>query len=292
MSIAHKKPAFDGVAEWPEQAGNPRAGIGGNKPPLEELIPAEFRTALLADRPDFLTKFGDLVSAADRAQATNDDELGRCGNLVKSYRALQSHIDETHKIAKAPYLEGGRLVDAEKNALRQQVDAAKVKVEAIGNAYQAKKDAEAKAERDRIAAEQRAAAERAAAAERERIRAEQEAQRAVAAATNQAERDAARAIAEQASRDAEIAMAEAALAPAAVTKAEPVRSDEGATVSGTQEWRSEILDYSKAFKFVKGDARVREAMDKAIQALTKTTKGQFDMGAAVRVWPVSKANFR
>ena len=144
------------------------AGIGHNRPPLEELIPQEFREELLRERPDFLLVMDRYVDAADRAEATDDETLGKCGDLVKGYRACISHITETHKVVKEPYLKGGRLVDAEKSALLEKVEAAKRKVEGIGNDFVAKRDAERRAEQARIEAEQREAAEKAAAAARKR----------------------------------------------------------------------------------------------------------------------------
>lgn len=288
MPIAEKKPIFDDVADWP--APQPAvATTGHNKPPLEELIPAEFREALLAERPDFLTRFDDLVAAADRAEAVDDETLKRCGNLVNAYRACINHIDATHKAVKQPYLDGGRLVDAEKNALRAAVDEAKKKVERIGDAFVAKREAEQRAERERIAAEQRAAAEAAATAERERERAEQEAARALADAANEDERRAAQERADLAAAAAEEAMAAAALAPAIPDRSEPVRSDEGAVISGRQEWKSEVTDYTLAFMAVEDNEKVREAIDKAIAQLVKVGKRTID---GVRIWPVAKANFR
>ncbi len=179
------EPIFSDVPAWPSQAA-PSAPppAGHNRPPLDQLIPQEFREALLAEKPEFIKKMDDLVEAAERAKATDDETLGRCGDLVKSYRAVIAHVEATHKAVKAPYLEGGRLVDAERKAMLEPVERAKAKVEAIGNAYVAKRDAEARAERERVLAEQRAAAEAAARAERERIAAEQAATRALADAAN------------------------------------------------------------------------------------------------------------
>lgn len=290
VTKAKPEPVFPDVAAWPgESPASAPAGIGHNKPPLEEQIPAEFRAALLEDRPDFLTRFADLVEAADRAEATDDDTLARCGNLVNAYRKAISHIDATHRAVKQPYLDGGRLCDAEKNALRSVVDEAKAKVERIGNTYVAKREAEAKAERDRLLAEQRAAAERAAAAERERIRAEQEAARAVAEATNKADRDAAIERAAEAAREAEEAQAAAALETAIPAKSDPVRSDEGAVVSGKQEWECAVEDYTKAFHVVKTDPKVKEAIDAAVKRQVRA--GQREL-KGVKIWPVSKASFR
>lgn len=284
-------PIFDDVAPWPEHKpqGSAPPPAGHNKPPLEELIPAEFREALLADKPDFLTKLDLLVEAAGRAKAEDDDTLGKCGDLVKSYRALKSHVEATHKAVKQPFLDGGRLVDAESKALLERVEAAKRKVEAVGNAYVAKKDAEARAERERIEAEQRAASEAAMRAERERIAAEQAAARAVAEAASEEERRAAEQRAADANRQAEEAMAAAALAPATPDRPEPIRSDAGATVSGSKEWKSEVADYQLAFMAVEDNPRVREAIDKAVAQLVKAGKRTIE---GVKIWPVAKANFR
>lgn len=284
------KPIFEDVLPWPNQLAAPaQAAIGHNKPPLEEQIPAEFREALLADKPDFLAKFDQLVEAADRAKAEDDETLGLCGDLVKAYRACDSHINATHKAVKQPYLDGGRLVDAEKNALASRLAEAKAKVERIGNAYVAEREAKAKAERDRIAAEQRAAAERAAQAERERAQAERDAIEAARTAASDEEREVAARRAEETARAAEEAMAAAALAPVAPEKAEPVRSDAGATVSGKQEWAFQVDDYTKALRHVRSDPKVKEAIDAAIKRLVRA--GQREL-TGVSIWPVAKANFR
>lgn len=281
---------FDDVKPWPEQKAAPAlAHIGHNKPPLEELIPEEFRTALLAERADFLTRFDHAIMAADRAAATDDESLGRCGDLVKIYRACDAHVTATHKAVKEPHLTACRLVDAEKNTLTEQLSAAKRKVEGIANAFVAKRDAEQRAERGRIAAEERAAADRAAAAERARIKAEQDAAAAAQSPASKEERDAAIDRAAEAAREADEALAAAALAPAAPRHVEPVRSDAGATVSGKQEWKSEVEDYLAAFKAVKDDAKVREAIDAAVARLVRAGKREIK---GVRVWPVAKASFR
>jgi hypothetical protein len=287
MPIA--QPVFDDVEPWPE-AKPAIASLGHNKPPLEELIPAEFRAKLLEDKPEFLTRLDAGIGAADRAQAVDDETLAKCGDLVNLYRAQIAHINATHKAVKDPYLQGGRLCDAEKNALIEKVETAKQQVERIGNAYVAEREAKLKAERDRIAAEERAAAQRAADAERARIEAERAAELATRKATNDAERQEAQARADAARAEADAAAENAALAAAQVTtKAEPVRSDAGASVSGKQEWTCATEDYLKAFKHVKDDPKVREAIDAAIKRLVRAGKREL---VGVRIWPVSKATFR
>lgn len=284
------KPVFDDVPAWPgENPTSAPARLGHNKPPLEELIPEEFRAELLRERPEFLTKLDQLVDAAERAKVEDEESLGKCGDLVKAYRACLSHIDKTHKAVKEPHLLAGRLVDAEKNSLVERVQAAKKRVESIGDAFVAKRDAELRAERERIAAEQRAAAEKAAAAERERERAEREAIAAQQNAANEEERRKAEQRAAEAAAAAEEAMSAAALAPASNGAPEPVRSDAGATVSGKQDWQCEVTDYTVAFVAVEDDARVREAIDKAVARLVRAGKRQIE---GVRIWPVAKANYR
>lgn len=201
-----------------------------NSPPVEERIQMEFRDELLSERPDFLQVYDALIAAADRAKAEDDETLGKCGDLVKRYRAAGNHIDEKHKLVKAPYLEAGRACDAEKNRLRAPLDEAARKVSAIMNTYVAKREAEARAERERIAADERAAA------------------------------DAAREAGE-----GEVA----ALAPAAPKKVEPVRSDGGATVSTREVWNSQVEDFPKALKAVKSDPKVKEAIEAAIARLVR-----------------------
>lgn len=282
-------PIFDDAPEWPDDAAPAAAHIGHNKPPLEEIIPEEFRAELLRERPQFLERLDELVGAADRACAEDEETLGKCGDLVKAYRACLSHIDATHKVVKQPYLDGGRLVDAEKKVLKERVDAAKKKVEAIGDAFVAKREAALRAERERVAAEERAAAERAAEAERKRQQAEADARAAAQNAANEEERRAAEERAAAATAEAEEAMSKASLAPSASAAPEPVRSDAGATISGKREWKSEVQDYEVAFMAVSDDDKVREAIDKAIarrvRAGSRTIEG-------VRIWPVAKANYR
>jgi hypothetical protein len=281
---------FDDVPAWPTaQPAAATIGIGHNKPPLEEIIPEEFRNELLRDKPEFLAKLDEAVDAASRAKAEDEETLGRCGDLVNRYRAILKHIDATHTNVKAPYLLGGRLVDAEKKALVERVEGAKRQVEAVGNAFVAKRQAEQRAEQERIAAEQRAAAERAAAAEREREQAEREAILAQQNAANEEERLAAAERARKAAEEAESAMSAAVLAPAANKAPEPVRSDGGSTVSGKQEWQSRVDDYTVAFCAVEDDDKVREAIDKAIARRVRAGARKIE---GCTIWPVAKANYR
>lgn len=285
MPIAQRK-----IEEQPLPGENPAsaqvAGLGHNRPPLDEEARAQFRENLLADRPDFEVKLDQIVAAADRVNVSNDDEYGRAGDLIKIMRAAANHASEAHERAKRPYLDAGRAVDQAKNAVIARLDAAKAKVQPQMNEYAAQKEAAERAERERVAAEQRRLAEAAEAAERERERAEREAIEAAQAATNEEERRAANARAEEAAARAQEAMEAAAIAPAAAAKAEPVRSDGGSTVSTTTVWNSQVEDYGKALKAVKSDPKVKEAIDAAIKRLVRA--GQREIPGC-RIWPTTAA---
>lgn len=280
------KSMFDDVAPWPAQPAPAKAEIGHNKPPVEDEAKAAFRDALLADRPDFEQKVNDIEAGAKRVVVSDDESYGRAGSMLNIIRAATKHVDEAHAAAKLPYLTGGRVVDAEKKALVTRLEAARATVQAQANDYAAKKAAEERAERERIAAEQRAAAEAAARAERERQLAEEEAARAAAEATTAEERAAAEQRAAEAARAAEEAMAAAALAPAPAARAEPVRADDGASISAKTVWNSQVEDYAKAFKAVKSDPKVKEAIDAAVARLVRA--GQREL-SGVRIWPTQQA---
>lgn len=239
---------FTGVQPWPERAElNPRAQIGGNEPPLAERIHADFREALLSEKPkwdEVLDRYlgkGDPNSEGykdgicDRAQATDDESLGKCAEIVKALREAHGIVDAKHKLIKQPYLDGGRAVDAEANKIRGRIMEGAAKVKAVMDDY-------AESERLRKRREQMIA-------DRQRLQLESLARE----------------------NNLEAALPEA---PPPTVKTEPVRSDGGATVSTTVDWDVVVTDYALAFEHVKNVAAVREAIDKAIKALNKTSKGK------------------
>lgn len=244
---------FPDVAPWPEAKvdANPRAVIGGNEPPLEERIAAEFRDVLLGERADFMTKLDQLLGKANpdpektedlgsvhRAKCDNAETLGRCGELVKALRACEGLVSAAHVVVKKPYLDAGRAADAEKNALMARIGTGKNAVQQMMDDYaneqlrkQRAKEAEEAAERKKL---------------------------------------------EELARENNL---EAALPPPPPmpVRSAPVRSDGGATVSLGTEHVATVIDYAKAFKKVKDDAKVREAIDAAIQRAVKAAKGKIDI---------------
>lgn len=282
MPIVQEQPAPD-LGENP--ASNPRAGIGGNEPPIEERIGMEFREALLTNQPGFIDRMESAIEAVTRADVRDDETLGKAGDLDRILRSCDGHISETHKAVKQPYLDGGRAVDAEKNRLIGPINDARYRLKDKMNGYMAEREARRRAEEARIAAEQRAAQERTERAAREAREAEEAAARAAAEASSEGERIAAEQAASEAQAKAEAAIAAAPLA-AAVTRHEPVRSDAGATVSGRKVWQSEVVDYQLAFMAVEDNPKVREAIDKAVAGLVKAGKTQIE---GVKIWQAVQA---
>jgi len=109
---------------------NPRAVMGGNRPPLDVEARFAFDEALEATKPGLRERIDQLLAASDRASATDEESAGKCGELVKQIRAAAKAVDDAHTTAKGPYLAAGRAVDAAKNELRGPLDTAKGKVEA------------------------------------------------------------------------------------------------------------------------------------------------------------------
>lgn len=147
--------------------GDPRLGIGGNDPPLEEVLAEE--TAGLKERAD------DLVSAArDRATVTSGDDAGRATLLLAMMREHESAIDAARRARKAPFLISGRVIDRFFGQLAMPLAGACSELHARLDAYMRQKEAEIAAERLRLTEEaerQRRIAE-AAEVETERRRAE------------------------------------------------------------------------------------------------------------------------
>lgn len=254
----------------PEVAAEPIAGAPAprhhNEPPLEERIQMEFRDELLGERPDFFRRYDDAIAAVARAEVSDDETLGKAGDLDKILRACQQHIDGTHKAVKQPYLDAGRACDAEKNRLTGPVADGRAALSRKMNAYMAEREAARRAAEAARLAEERKQAELAAQAERERQAALGE--------------DDAHAVS---------AVEVVAMAAAAPKRAEPVRSDAGATVSGKTVWNSEVEDFAKAFKAVKGDEKVRQAIADAVQRLVRA--GQREI-PGVRIWSTIQAQAR
>jgi len=256
---------FPDVKPFPSEAKQAVAAMGHNRPPVEIEAKAAF-DELIDEKDGFRARFDNLIAAADRAIATDDESMGRCGELVKQIRAAANFVSDCHKAAKAPYLGGGRVIDGLKNEMIGPLDAAKAKVEGKQQVYSDEQDRIRKAEARR----QREAAEAAWRAEQERIAAER-------AAYAEAETPIV----------AEIEQAP----PPPIIEPEPeiIRGDYGAAVSTKRDWKSQVVDYEVAFMAVSENEKVREAIDKAIQGMVRGGARKIE---GVRIWDVAKVSNR
>lgn len=236
---------------------------GHNRPPIDVEARAAFDD-VLDGKDGFRQQVVNLVAAADRAVATDEESAGRCGELVKKIRAAVTFIEGAHKTVKEPYLLAGRAVDAAKNEQVGPLAAAKAKVEAKQTQFLREEDAKRQAEIRRWQEAERAAWQ----AEQERI-----------------------AIERAAEADAEPSAPASPPAPPPTPEPERqiIRGDFGAAVSAKREWYSQVEDYQVAFIAVENNSKVREAIDTAIKAMVRAGVHEI---AGVRIWDDVKASNR
>lgn len=266
MAVVRKE--APGADQMELDAPNPRAVLGGNAPPPEEQIPVDFRMALIEEQADFYLKLDDLLGvgdpnaedyktgAVDRAKCDTEENFANCGVLINILRKAKQRVEKVHKNVKAPYLEGGRIVDQLRNSMVGRLDGAANKVEEMQKAYaraeQAKRDKEAadRLEEQRLLDQQRADLE---------------------------------ALAKENGLEAALPPPPEPNEPGFLEgpprKAEPIRT-EGATISTGMEWIIDDVDVVKAIKFVKANTKVREAVTAAIKALVKSTENNAGKGYA------------
>lgn len=263
-------PLFDGVKPMPG-TNLSAAGMGHNRPPLDEEARQAFRERMIEQKPDYAQRIDDLAGAAERCAVVDHDTAGRAGDLVKQIRAMIGLVNDTHKTVKEPYLNAGRAVDEAKKALEGRLDTMKRKVEAKQTQFLREEEARQAAERRRL----QAIAEQEALERREAER-QAEAERAAAAAAG----------APLPEPDPE----PLPVMPAArVEPVEPIKSDFGTTVSGTKVWEAEIIDWDVAYIAVSKNEKVREAIDKAIKGMVRGGAREID---GVRIYQALKASNR
>ena len=242
---------------------NPRAVMGGNRPPLDVEARYAFDEALEETKPGLRDRIEQLLAASDRAAATDEESAGKCGELVKQIRAASKAVGDAHVTAKAPYLAAGRAVDAAKNELCGPLDVAKGKVEAKQTQFLREQEAIRQAELRR----QREAEEARRREEEERVAAQRAANPEVAP----------------------VEIAPPPPPPAPEPERQIIRGDYGATVSGQKVWVSQVEDYEVAFIAVANNSKVREAIDTAIKAMVR---GGVHEIPGVRIWSDVKASNR
>lgn len=268
---------------FPEQEANPRAVMGGNNPPLEESIVADYDAAIvesgLRARVDAL-----VAKGADPKPCPDNETAGRYGDYLKLVGAADKAIEEEREKLNRPLLTAQRTLKGRADAIRASLKESADKVRSALEVFMA-------AERKRVADE--------AALEMKR--------RADAAAVQAAEdkrlREAATKLAEEAARAAAPAD-ELFLAPppAPVPDPEPVyvpepvkfeapvaRGDYGARVGSKTVWKWEIQSVRQLPNDVLNHEKVVAAINQVIGARvrsgTRTLKG-------TRIWDMQETSVR
>lgn len=249
--IAGRKPdpLLAPVADVGVPAADREVARNDNRPnPSADAI-AAFEDAL-RQRDGFLARIDQLVEAASRAFADSEETAGRCADLQRQIAAAAKAVDSERETVKRPYLEAGRAVDDAAKRHSVRLNGALQTVKSKIEAYAREQLRLQREQRDREEAERR---------ERDRILAEQQA----------------------AARAAGAPVPE----PVPVPPPPPpppaptfqARGDYGSVASTQTVWKAEIDNWPQAFKAVQENENVREAVQKAINALvrsgTRTIKG-------------------
>jgi hypothetical protein len=280
------------------------AGIGDNKPPLEESILLEFDQAL-GEHDGLLSRLDEMVLKAEAAgPCLTADDAGRYGDFIKMTAATVRLIERERETLNRPLLNAGRSLKARSDAYSMKAANAGAKVRKLLDVFLAEQERK-RQEAARIAAE----AARKAAAEAKRIadeaarkaaeEAESERKRLQDIADAKAEADRAafqkieddRAAAE--AREAakvevvpEVVVVEpepifvAEPQPVFIPKAEekrPFRGDYGAAVSTVETWHVEIVNVRQVPDAYLKHPTVVEALQKVIGPQVRGKNGLRDI---------------
>lgn len=187
--------ADDTTTPQPEAEDEARHGLGGNLPPPDLKIGPALVEELKDNHEHLLARLDELMDMADRfdadhATVDNDDISGVLAGIITQMNGHRKVSDQVREGVKAPYLEGGRLVDGFfTGGIVAPLEKRMGQLNEKQTAYQSAKAARARAAAAAEAERQREEAERrrqeAETAERERIKNERAARKArtLAAAT-------------------------------------------------------------------------------------------------------------
>lgn len=247
---------FPDVKPFPGEASQAAAPIGHNRPPLDEMIVAEFMEGLARDHPGLIDKIDQLTERGKDAGPCQDEDLaGKYGDFIKMAGSAAKAVESEREHHNRPILNAQRALKAKADALVGPL------LRAVDNVRR---------QLDAFMAEQRRIAEEA------RRKAEEEARKA---------REAAEAAA--AESDAEAAPV-VEVTPAPVEQP-VVRGDYGARVGTRTEWHHEIQSVRQLPDSILKHPTVIEALDKVILGLvrggTREIKG-------CRIWSEQKAAVR
>jgi len=246
-----------------------RHGIGGNKPPVTELLGTAYA--------DLVTRIKAAIESAGRAPAVIEDDatLGKFADTVKYIAKLEREVEDARKSEKEPYLQGGRDVDAFFAGCTGELTAAKKVIAGRHTDYLVKKEAAERAAREE-------AARLARAEEEVRLKAAQEAEAAGRADEAQEQLE----TAAQAEVAAVKAEAEAHAKPADLVR---TYSTGGSLSSLKKEWTFAIEDMAKVDASAVWPYVAAADKEKAIRAFVKAGGRSL---AGVRVYEAAKGMVR
>ena len=250
---------------------NPRAIVGGNKPPLAEVLADQF-----AELTGEIEGIAALASDAPKKIET-DTAFGKIGDIVKEARKLTKRLDDARDTEQRPHLEAKRTIDGFFKGHMERLSRIADVLQERADAYTQAKAAAARREREAEARRQAEEAER----QRQIAARQAEANRPTAAAKH-AE------LAERADDRAAEATAAAHASNADLTR---VRSSGGTVASGRTEWDFEIIDYAAVSLETLRPYIARAEVEKALRSYVRVNKGAAPL-AGVRIFEKIKANFR
>lgn len=245
-----------------DEADNPRATMGGNKPPISEVLADTYKDLLakidpIAERANKLA--AELKGEAEKiepATIRTEAQIATISELVLDASDLSKKLEATRTVEKKPHLDACREVDGYFGALTTRLNRIADTFTDIASGHQRAVAAEARRKAEAEAAELRA--------KEEKLRAAAEAAKKPATADKKQEQ-----------ADEIAAQAEAAEAKAATTNHElaKVKTDAGVSVGAKTEWTFKITDYEaipldKLRPYLK-----REVIEQAIRAYVKIHKG-------------------
>lgn len=245
-----------------DEAENPRERIGGNNPPISEVLADTYKDLLakidpIAERANKLA--AELKGDAEKiepATIRTEAQIAAISELVIDASDLSKSFEAKREIEKDPHWKAFKAVNAFFGEFTARLDRIADTFTAIASGHQRAVAAEARRKAEAEAAELRA--------KEEKLRAAAEAAKKPATADKKHEQ-----------ADEIAAQAEAAEAKAATTNHEltKVKTDAGVSVGAKTEWTFKITDYEaipldKLRPYLK-----REVIEQAIRAYVKIHKG-------------------
>lgn len=134
--------------ETHDEEGNPRAVIGGNNPPPDELPPFLALRARVDAIGEALKGFLAKIGGAPRTKA----EADAVANYATAFKDRANEATAAHKVEKQPHLDAGRVIDNAWFPVRDHAEACRKKALAIADVW-------ITAEKGRLAEEARKANE-------------------------------------------------------------------------------------------------------------------------------------